>query len=153
MKKHLFRKISDPISLASGDFQEDWHFFSEVRFLSDQKCDKVMGLKFMGKLSDLKKSVSARRKKRYVFFLVKFCGLPVRTFLQPESSAFIQSKKSDNSEPYGSTLLFFLQEILQLGVSSRTGLVATSSYSFVRRNIEFFSSEVSWNVLVTSNAA
>ena len=52
MKKHLFRKISDPISLTSGDFQEDWHFFSEVRFLSDKKCDKVMGLKFMGKLSD-----------------------------------------------------------------------------------------------------
>ena len=74
-EKAPFRKISDPISVASSDFQFDCYFFSEVRFLSDQKCDKVMGLKFMGKLPDLKKSVSARRKKRYGFFLVKFCGL------------------------------------------------------------------------------
>ena len=51
-EKSPFRKISDPISLTSADFQFDCYFFSEVRFLSDQKCDKVMGLKFMGKLTD-----------------------------------------------------------------------------------------------------
>ena len=51
-EKAPFRKISDPISLTSGDFQFDCYFFSEVRFLSDQKRDKVMGLKVMGKLID-----------------------------------------------------------------------------------------------------
>ena len=81
-EKAPFRKISDPISVASSDFQFDCYFFSEVRFLSDQKRYKVMGLKFMGKLTDFFLKCLSSEKKTIWFFFSKFVWSPC-THLPP----------------------------------------------------------------------
>ena len=80
----VFEKVSAPFFDPNLHFQKDWTFFSEGVRPSYFFKMKIESGKFMGKLIAFKKIVSALRNLEKTIFLVKFCGSPVRTFLNRE---------------------------------------------------------------------
>ena len=70
----VFEKVSAPFFDPNLHFQKDWTFFSEGVRPSGFFNRKIESGKFMGKLTESKKIVSALRNLEKTIFLVNFCG-------------------------------------------------------------------------------